>query len=89
MFPHVLPRWVVGANVPSFWRQRWGMPSRVEYVLPQRVLLPPSTVPSPHLCGLSCGVTLACRLLPSWTMYQHAWNSLLPWLWATFAEDPG
>ena len=41
-----------------------GLPSRVEYLWPQGVLLPLSTVPPPHPCGLSCGSCCLAGNLP-------------------------
>ena len=72
----------------SIGRQLWGLPSRVEYLSPQGVLLPLvySTTASPlwlELRGLS-----AWQATPSWTVYQLACQRLLPWLWMTFAVVP-
>ena len=62
----------VGPHAPSFGRQLWGLPSRVEYLSPQGVLLPLvySTTASPlwlELRGLS-----AWQATPSWTVYRPA-----------------
>ena len=72
---------------------RWGgssggLPSHVEYLSPQGLLLPLSTVQPPHSCGLSCGVPLLGRRPPSWTVYRLACHRLLPWLRVTFAMVP-
>ena len=40
------------------------LPSHVEYLPPQKVLLPPSTVQPHHPCGLSCEVPLLGRRPP-------------------------
>ena len=69
----------VGPHAPSFGRQLWGLPSRVEYLSPQGVLLPLlySTTASPlwlELRGLS-----AWQAMPSWTVYRLACHPLLPW----------
>ena len=85
--PHVCP-WV-GPHAPSFGRQLWGLPSRVEYLWPQGVLLPLvyGTTTSPlwlELRGHS-----AWQATPSWTVYRLACHWLLPWLRVTFAMVPG
>ena len=71
-----------------FWRQLWGLPSRVEYLSPQGVLLPLvyGTTASPlwlELQGHS-----AWQATPSWTVYRLACHRLLPWLRVTFAMVP-
>ena len=78
----------VGPHAPSFGRQLWGLPSRVEYLSPQGVLLPLvyGTTASPlwlELRGRS-----AWRATPSWTVYRLACHRLLPWLRVTFAMVP-
>ena len=78
----------VGAHAPSFRRQLWGLPSRVEYLSPQGVLLPLvyGTTASPlwlELRGLS-----AWQATPFWTVYRLACQWLLPWLRVTFAMVP-
>ena len=78
----------VGPHAPSFGRQLWGLPSRVEYLSPQRVLLPLvyGTTASPlwlELRGHS-----AWQATPSWTAYRLACHRLLPWLRVTFAMVP-
>ena len=78
----------VGPDAPSFGRQLWGLPSRVEYLSPQRVLLPLvyGTTASPlwfELRGHS-----AWQVTPSWTVYRLACQRLLPWLGVTFASVP-
>ena len=65
-----------------------GLPSRVEYLSPQRVLLPLvyGTTASPlwlELRGHS-----AWQMTPSWTVYRLACHRLLPWLRVTFAMVP-
>ena len=65
-----------------------GLPSRVEYLSPQGVLLPLvyGTTASPlwlELRGHS-----AWQVTPSWTVYRLACHRLLPWLWVTFALVP-
>ena len=62
----------VGPHAPSFGRQLWGLPSRVEYLSPQGVLLPLvyGTTASPlwpELRGQS-----AWQATPSWTVYRLA-----------------
>ena len=78
----------VGPHAPSFGRQLWGLPSRVEYLSPQGVLLPLvyGKTASPfwfELRGHS-----ACQGTPSWTVYRLACHRLLPWLRVTFAMVP-
>ena len=78
----------VGPHAPSFGRQLWGVPSRVEYLSPQGVLLPLvyGTTASPlwlQLRGLSAG-----QETPSWTVYRLTCQRLLPWLRVTFAMVP-
>ena len=78
----------VAPHAPSFGRQLWGLPSRVEYLSPQGVLLPLvyGTTASPlwlQLRGLS-----AWQATPSWTVYRLACQRLLPWLRVTFAMVP-
>ena len=79
---------LVGPHAPSFGRQLWGLPSPVEYLSPQGVLLPLvyGTTASPlwlDLRGLS-----AWQATPSWTVYWLACQRLLPWLRVTFATVP-
>ena len=69
-------------------RQLWGLPSRVEYLSPQGVLLPLvyGTTASPlwlELRGRS-----AWQATPSWTVYRLACHRLHPWLRVTFAMVP-
>ena len=78
----------VGPHAPSFGRQLWGLPSRVEYLSPQGVLLllVYGTTASPlwfELRGHS-----AWQATPSWTVYRLACHRLLPWLRLTFAMVP-
>ena len=78
----------VGPHAPCFGRQLWGLPSRVEYLSPQGVLLPLvySTTASPlwlELRGHS-----AWQATPSRTVYRLACHRLLPWLRVTFAMVP-
>ena len=78
----------VGPHAPSFGRQLWGLPSRVEYLSPQGVLLPLvyGTTASPlwlELRGHS-----AWQATPSWTVYRLACHRLLPWLQVNFAMVP-
>ena len=78
----------IGPHAPCFGRQLWGLPSRVEYLSLQGVLLPLvyGTTASPlwlELRGLS-----AWQATPSWTVYRLACHWLLPWLRVTFAMVP-
>ena len=78
----------VGPHAPSFGRQLWGLPSPVEYLSPQGVLLPLvyGTTASPlwlELRGHS-----AWQATPSLTVYRLACHRLLPRLRVTFAMVP-
>ena len=78
----------VGPHALSFGRQLWGLPSRVEYLSPQGVLLPLvyGTTASPlwfELRGNS-----AWQVTPSWTLYRLACHRWLPWLRVTSAMVP-
>ena len=75
----------VGPHAPSFGRQLWGLPSRVEYLSPQGVLLPLvyGTTASP--LWLELRGNSAWQATPSWTVYRLACHRLLPWLRVTFA----
>ena len=78
----------VGPHAPSFGQQLWGLPRRVEYLVPQGVLLPLvyGTTASPlwlELPGHS-----AWQATPSWTVYRLACHRLLPWLRMTFPMVP-
>ena len=73
---------------PPLGGSSWGLPSRVEYLSPQGVLLPLvyGTTASPlwlELRGHS-----AWQVTPSWTVYRLACHRLLPWLRVTFAMVP-
>ena len=70
----------VGPHAPSFGRQLWGLPSRVEYLSPQGILLP--------LLWLELRGHSAWQATPSWTVYRLACHWLLPWLPVTFAMVP-
>ena len=78
----------VGPHAPSFGRQICGLPSCVDHLSPQGVLLPLvyGTTASPlwlELRGRS-----AWQATPSWTAYRLACHRLLPWLRVTFAMVP-
>ena len=78
----------VGPHAPSFGRQLWGLPSRVEYLSTQGVLLPLvyGTTASPlwpELRGHS-----AWQVTPSWTVYRLACHRSLPWPRPTLAMVP-
>ena len=78
----------VGPHAPSFGRQLWGLPSRVEYLSPQGGLLPLvyGTTASP--LSLELRGHSAWQATPSWTVYRLACHRLLPWLRLTFAMVP-
>ena len=78
----------VGPVPPPLGGSSGGLPSRVEYLSPQAVLLPLvyGTTASPlwlELRGHS-----AWQVTPSWTVYRLACHRLLPWLRVTFAMVP-
>ena len=78
----------VGPHAPSFGWQLWGLPSRVEYLSPQGVLLPLvyGTTASP--LWLELRGRCAWQANPSRTVYGLACHRLLPWLRVTFAIVP-
>ena len=75
----------VGPHAPSFGRQLWGLPSRVEYLSPEGILLPRvyGTAASP--LWLELRGHAAWHATPSWTVYRLACHRLLPWPRVTFA----
>ena len=75
----------VGSHAPFFVRQLWGLPSRMEYLSPQGVLLPRvyGTTVSP--LWLELRGPPAWQATPSWTVYRLACHRLLPSLRMTFA----
>ena len=81
--PHICP-WV-GPHPPSFGRQLWGLPSRVEYLSPQGVLLPLVYGTTASALWLELRGLSAWQETPSWTVYRLACRRLLPWLRVTFA----
>ena len=54
----------VGPHAPSCGRQLWGLPSRMEYLSPQRYCSCKSTVLPPHPRGLSCRAPLLGKRPP-------------------------
>ena len=75
----------VGSHAPSFGRQLWQLPSRMEYlspqgVMPRRVYRTIASALWLELQGLS-----AWQATPSWTVYRLASHRLLPWLQVMFA----
>ena len=84
--PHICP-WV-GPHAPSFGRQLWGLPSRVDYLSPQGVLLPLVYGTTASLLWLELRGPSAWQAIPSWTVHRRACQRLLPWLRVTFAMVP-
>ena len=84
--PHMCP-WV-GPHAPSFGRQLWGLPSRVEYLSPQGVLLPLVYSTSASPLWLELRGRSAWQVSPSWTVYRLACHRLHPWFRVTFAMVP-
>ena len=78
----------VGANALSFGRQLWGLPSRVEYLPPQGVLLPLVYGTTASALWLELRGRSAWQATPSRTVYRLACHRLLPWLRVTFAMVP-
>ena len=78
----------VGSHAPSFGRQLWGLPSRVEYLPPQGVLLPLVLGTTASLLWLELRGHSAWQATPSWTVYRLACHRLLPWLRVTFTMVP-
>ena len=78
----------VGPHAPSFGRQPPGLPSRVEYLSPQGVLLPLVYGTTASLLWLELRGRSAGQATPSWTVYRLACHRLLPWLRVTFAMVP-
>ena len=78
----------VGSHAPSFERHLSGLPSRVEYLSPQGVLLPRvyGTIASP--LWLELPSPAAWQATPSWAVCRHACHRSLPWLRVTFAMVP-
>ena len=75
----------VGPHAPSFGRQLWGLPSRVEYLSPQGVLLPLVYGTTASLLWFELRGRSAGQATPSWTVYRLACQRLLLWLRVTFA----
>ena len=84
--PHMCPG--VRPNAPSFMRQLSGLPSRVEYLSSEGILLPLvyGTTSSP--LWLEWRGHSAWHPTPSWTVYRLACHRLLPWLRVMFAMVP-
>ena len=78
----------VGPHAPSFGRQLWELPSRVEYFSPQGVLLPLVYVTTASPLWLELRGLSAWQATPSWTVYRLADQRLLPWLGVTFPVVP-
>ena len=78
----------VGPQAPSFGRQLWGLPSRVEYLSPQGVLLRLVYGMTASPLWLELRGHSAWQATPSWTVYRLACHRLLPWLLVMFAMAP-
>ena len=74
-----------GSHAPSFGRQLWGLPRRVEYLSPQGVLLPLVYSKTAAALWLELRGHSAWQATPSRTVYRLACQLLLPWLRVTFA----
>ena len=78
----------VGPHAPSFGPQLWGLPSRVEYLSPQGVLLPLLYGTTASLLWIELRGHSAWQGTPSWTVYRLASHWLLPSLRVMFAMVP-
>ena len=78
----------VGPHAPSFGRQLWGLPSRVEYLSPQGVLLPLVYGTTASSLWVELRGHSAWQATPSWTVYRLTCHRLLQWLPVTFAMVP-
>ena len=80
----------VGSHAPSCERQLWGLPSRMEYLSPQGVLLPRVYGMTAPPLWLELRGPAAWQVTPSWAVWRHTCHQLLPWLRATFVmvSDP-
>ena len=78
----------VWSHVPSCGRQLWGLPSRMEYLSPQGVLLPQVYGKTASPLRLELRGPAAWQAMPSWAVCRHACYQLLPWLRATFVMVP-
>ena len=78
----------VGSHAPSCWQQLLGLPSRVEYLSPQGVLLPPVYGTIASSVWLKLRSLAAWRATHSWALCRHACHQLLQWLRVTFAMVP-
>ena len=78
----------VGSHAPSCGRQLWGLPSHMEYLSQQRVLLPRvyGTTNSPLWLDLRSPA--AWQATSSGDVCRHACHQLLPWLWVRFVMVP-
>ena len=78
----------VGSHAPTCGRQLWELPSRVEYLSPQGVLLPRVYGRIPSALWLELRGPAAWQAAPSWAVCWQACHQLLPWLRVTFAIVP-
>ena len=78
----------VGPHAPSFGRQLWGLPSRVDYLSPQGVLIPLVYATTASPLWLELLSHSAWQATPSCTVYRLTCHRLLPWLLVTFAMVP-
>ena len=78
----------VGPHAPSFGRQLWGLPSRLEDLSPQGVLLHRVYGTTAPPLWRELRGPAAWQTTPSWTVYRLACHQLLPWLRVTFAIVP-
>ena len=78
----------VGPHAPSFRRKLCGLPSRVEYLSPQGVLLPLVYGTTASALWLELRGHSGWQATPSSTVYRLACQGFLPWLRVTFAMVP-
>ena len=78
----------VGSHAPSVRRQLSGLPSCMEYLSPQGVLLPQVYGSIASALWLELRGLSAWQATPSWTVYRLACHWLLPWLRVTDCHGP-
>ena len=78
----------VGSHAPSCGRQLWGLPSRMEYLSPQGVLLPRGYGTTASPLWLELRGPAAWQATPSSAVCRHACHQLLPCLQVTFSMVP-
>ena len=78
----------VWSHAPYCGRQLWGLPSRMEYLSPQGVLLPRVCGTTASPLWLELQGPAAWQATSSWAVCRNACHHLLPWLRVTFVMVP-